>query len=937
MLHAADWYVSPTGSASGNGSVNSPWDLHTGMQASSIVKPGDTIWVRGGTYSYSSPSMFQVNLTGTAAAPIIIRHYPSEWAIIDLRNNGDEFVMDHRGRVLGTDSSGNPVTAWNNSDYVWLWGLEITATGIPRSTSNSGSFGIGSIVDVAIYGVGVKIINCYIHDMHGVGFWSTSTGAEINGTLIGNMGWNAPDRGHGHNLYVQNDGSGSTKQIKDVFLYNSFDIGMQWYGTGAALIQNITADGVTIVNSGAPIGQGTGQLVIAGGGASKRNLTYNNGWSFVSPVFSNAFSEIGWVFDGINQNVDIEGNFWGNTLLLEHWNQLTFRNNTVKGGITLENYDGTSPAQSTAGWALDSNTYGAGTTFTLGSSHLDANGSPVTSDNRPSFSQWAASLPGQELHSAANAVLPQKVVIRPNTYEPGRANVIIYNPQSSPTVAVDLSQIGGLKTGDAWELRDALNFRGNPVLSGIYSSSNPIIQVPMTGLTAAQVAGWGGSVPHTAPLFGEFVVLASVMPDSTAPAVSLTAPAAGSVSGTVTVSATATDNVGVAGVQFQLDGVTLGAEDTVTPYSISWDTTTATTGNHSLTAVARDAAGNKTVSAPVAVTVTNPIPAASAAFVKTDTTTKGSWKGNYGPDGYAIANVVTSYPTYAQVTAQGATPWTWSSASTDPRVLVSQSSSTRLASTWYSSTTLKFDVNLTDGNSHVVSMYCLDYDSTSRAESVSVLNASSAAVLDTRTVTNFNGGVWLVWKIAGHVTLQVTRTAGSNAVVSGLFFGAPTLSTASFVSTDSTTQGTWKGVYGADGAFTAGDANNPASYAQVAFAGQNSWTWATNSTDLRALQQANGSSRTAATWYATNAFTIDVNLTDGQTHKVSLYCVDFDSSVRTDQITVIETASGVTLDTRSLSSFHSGDYLSWNVSGHVTFQITRTAGANAVVSGLFFR
>src|SRR5438552_3097473 len=79
-------------------------------------------------------------------------------------------------------------------------------------------------------------------------------------------------------------------------------------------------------------------------------------------------------------------------------------------------------------------------------------------------------------------------------------------------------------------------------------------------------------------------------------------------SGTTTVSANASDNVGVAGVQFLLDGVALGAEDTAAPYSISWDTSTATNGSHALTARARDAAGNQTTSAAVTVTVSNTAP-----------------------------------------------------------------------------------------------------------------------------------------------------------------------------------------------------------------------------------------------------------------------------------------------------------------------------------------
>ncbi|WP_028065248.1 N,N-dimethylformamidase beta subunit family domain-containing protein [Solirubrobacter soli] len=93
--------------------------------------------------------------------------------------------------------------------------------------------------------------------------------------------------------------------------------------------------------------------------------------------------------------------------------------------------------------------------------------------------------------------------------------------------------------------------------------------------------------------------------DTTAPTVSLTAPAAGTVSGSVTVTATASDNVGVAGVTLKVDGAALGTELTASPYTRAWDTFTVANGSHTLTATARDAAGNSTTSAPVVVTVNN--------------------------------------------------------------------------------------------------------------------------------------------------------------------------------------------------------------------------------------------------------------------------------------------------------------------------------------------
>src|SRR5258706_117780 len=97
--------------------------------------------------------------------------------------------------------------------------------------------------------------------------------------------------------------------------------------------------------------------------------------------------------------------------------------------------------------------------------------------------------------------------------------------------------------------------------------------------------------------------------DTTPPTVSITAPVSGAtVFGTTSVTASASDNVGVVGVQFKVDGINLGAEDTAAPYAVSWDTTSASNGSHTLTAVARDAAGNVSPVSAVTVTVNNAPP-----------------------------------------------------------------------------------------------------------------------------------------------------------------------------------------------------------------------------------------------------------------------------------------------------------------------------------------
>ncbi len=95
--------------------------------------------------------------------------------------------------------------------------------------------------------------------------------------------------------------------------------------------------------------------------------------------------------------------------------------------------------------------------------------------------------------------------------------------------------------------------------------------------------------------------------DATAPTVSMTAPSNGAttIGAAVTISATASDNVAVAGVQFQLDAANLGVEDTTAPFGLSWDSTAVADGAHTLRAIARDAAGNYATSSAISVTVDN--------------------------------------------------------------------------------------------------------------------------------------------------------------------------------------------------------------------------------------------------------------------------------------------------------------------------------------------
>jgi hypothetical protein len=66
-------------------------------------------------------------------------------------------------------------------------------------------------------------------------------------------------------------------------------------------------------------------------------------------------------------------------------------------------------------------------------------------------------------------------------------------------------------------------------------------------------------------------------------------------------------------------------------------------------------------------------------------------------------------------------------------------------------------------------MYVVDWEREGRAQKVDLLDWTTGAVLDTRTVKDFGDGQYLVWNVTGHVKINITRTGGTSGVVSGWF------------------------------------------------------------------------------------------------------------------------------------------------------------------------
>ena len=306
-----------------------------------------------------------------------------------------------------------------------------------------------------------------------------------------------------------------------------------------------------------------------------------------------------------------------------------------------------------------------------------------------------------------------------------------------------------------------------------------------------------------------------------------------------------------------------------------------------------------------------------------------------------------TYPSYATVTPASNNAYVWAASTSDTRALLkAASSSDRVAGCWYSSAGFTIALNFTDGQTHQVGLYALDFDNAARSEKVEVLD-SSGTVLDTRTLSNFTGGQYLVWTLGGRVTLRVTNVSGANAVIGGIFFGSPSAGggsggsgssgSAAFLKNDTNTAGNWKSVYGGEGAVIVGDSAKYPTYATVTPASNNAYVWAASTSDTRALLKAASSSdRVAGCWYSSAGFTIALNFTDGQkTHQVGLYALDFDNAARSEKVEVLD-SGGTVLDTRTLSNFTGGQYLVWTLGGRVTLRVTNVSGANAVIGGIFF-
>ncbi len=460
-LKAAEFYVAPTGSSSAAGSISSPWDLQTALNHPSSVKPGDTIWLRGGTHRLSNRvTKFISYLTGTSGAPITVRQYPGERATID-------------GNIMQ-----------NSGGWVNYWGFEILNSNTDRLSAELGPFPTdwtfnydGKSTDLCVSGFdlqapNVKLINLVVHDSigGGIGVNIAAQDAEIYGCLSYYNGWQAPDRAHGHGLYGQNSVP-YTKTVKDSLFFENLALGFQATGNGpTGVADNFKLEGNAFFMNCNLAAKHQANLLVG-------------------------------AYQGLAQNPSLIKNYIYDTMGTSSDSNIGYTGGT-QNGIVRDNFFGTSVqfASVNNGLQMTGNTFAGGT----------------VSLNQGSFpnNSYLAAKPTSNTIS-----------VRPNQYEPGRANIIIYNYQKLSSVSVDVSGIG-LVSGDQYELHNSQNFYGD-VITGTYGGSP--ISIPTSGRTVAKPVGLNFATPvSTFPEFGVFVIMKKAGSTTTPPATN-TAPTVSSI------------------------------------------------------------------------------------------------------------------------------------------------------------------------------------------------------------------------------------------------------------------------------------------------------------------------------------------------------------------------------------------------------------------------
>jgi hypothetical protein len=456
----AQVYVAPDGRADGDGSKNHPWDLASALAGASKVKPGDTLWLRGGVYK----GRFKSRLAGTEGQPILICQSPNERATID----GSLTV---------------------NGEWTTFWGFEVMNSNTDRTNERP--------TGVEVNGAHTKFINLVVHDGgNGFGFWSSAVDSELYGNIVYHNGWREIDRGHGHGIYTQNEEG--TKLIRDNVIFRQYGWGIHAYTEEGAL-DGLQFEGNVSFDNGAPAGARYDNILVGGRQPAER-ITLAANYTYETPTEGETKPNVRLHYEATNnRDLTVRDNYFAGgspVASIADWLTVTLAGNTFYGSKQL--LELTLPqGVAASAYAWDNNTYyeaSRAASFSFQGQSFD-------------FAGWqnATGFDHGSSWNVADAGHPAgvRVFVRPNQYEQGRAHIIVYNWERRETVDADVS--GVLQRGAKYEVRSAQNFFGTPILTGTYGGKP--LHLPMSAQKMAKPVGTNFNPPQTAPEFNVFVLL----------------------------------------------------------------------------------------------------------------------------------------------------------------------------------------------------------------------------------------------------------------------------------------------------------------------------------------------------------------------------------------------------------------------------------------------
>jgi hypothetical protein len=502
--NGSQFYVSPNGSASGNGSITNPWDIKTALTKGRTVPAGSTIWLRAGRHVVGKEFCYvpaysncgEGSIHGAPGNYITVRSYPGEHASIDgslvfLGGTGGWVIFrDLELYDSSTDRYYNAQSGWMKDN-----GIEIPAGNM-------------------------KFINNLIHDHYSNAFFPASSPGtvEFYGNSMYNHGVynNAPEANNptgwtGAAIYGQS--LGSPRIIENNFIQGGIGLyTLSIYSEGGGT-KNFTINKNTFVGNNNQLLLGGGNAGAAGQNRFSNNLLFEN-----TPLFGGADTIVDGNYfgagygnnDGGAENVTFSNNEF---MVCNVPHTAGTRDFIINASLSQNKFHGVSFANNKY-YRCSPTSYDLALTgnglFSLNSASDEQNWKNQGFDNAPGWDPFVPSFPAD------------KYAINENKYEVGkRWNLSVFNWDNSSSVTIPVSSAlaagdSFLRAGDQFEIHNAFDFY-NQKVTGTYNGSS--ITINMNNWSVPKPIGWdeslaGRNLPgksakepyNTFPTFGAFII-----------------------------------------------------------------------------------------------------------------------------------------------------------------------------------------------------------------------------------------------------------------------------------------------------------------------------------------------------------------------------------------------------------------------------------------------